>query len=548
MSDELDDVLNAVMGMANIFSDVANSQLQYAKAESAAKNKEKLAERAFQINEQNAMIKENKDALEEQNKAVATDIAKIIQEGLKYGTTLNEHIDLKDYEKTPGMKELIDDYGLTINKNLDINTRIYDSTVDAVNANAAKLKLGNMILDDLVEDIASFQKVEDMRMYLGKQMDNKTIYDIADVNKLIGRIRSGEFEGVSTEEGEQPDIISSTFFEENPAALQYMQDPSYLYGTDTRAPMDVLSKEISTEQAWLNLQQDKESKISGAKPGDINEAEQSFIYTSNIINDNLKAIGDLSASDESVKGLVNAMGGKIEPLTPAESNKMLIDTAAADEYLNQIETKILRALSYGVGNEKSGAEGADEVRKLIKEASNYSASPRVFGAPLTESDKKKRAAVYKLYKMLMPEDNEAVDIRTGFRKDARDNKTVYHQDSTGKLYESSSNLASYKDLQIDVGDEYYANISDNVVNSHRYLNAAFQSWWHIMSAHQEFIPEIMKTIEETPQIDIGAVDEGVSNPEAESLQSIHGKDKISAVDEEDLNTLELLRLVENLRA
>ena len=134
IADSKDDVLDFIVGIGNVANNMANSQLQFAKADAAALEKEKLYERRLKEEEKNAMLDLNIEYLAAANKEVAQDIERIYSDGLRYGTTLNEHVEMHPDFKTEEMTALLKDYGLNLNEDLSVSMGIYDSQVKAIEA------------------------------------------------------------------------------------------------------------------------------------------------------------------------------------------------------------------------------------------------------------------------------------------------------------------------------------------------------------------------------------------------------------------------------
>ena len=156
MSD-VEDILDGIVGIANVMSSVANSRLQFAEAEAARAHKEKLLDRqAFEKNQQDT-INQNIAYLRDQNKETAADIEATYKDGLKYGVTLNKHVKMHPKFKTGSeMDVLMENYGLSINDDLSISMDIFKTEVDAIEKNQARLKVGNTIQDVLTGMIFDF--------------------------------------------------------------------------------------------------------------------------------------------------------------------------------------------------------------------------------------------------------------------------------------------------------------------------------------------------------------------------------------------------------
>tara|TARA_R100000808_G_scaffold13572_1_gene32805 strand:+ start:8858 stop:10627 length:1770 start_codon:yes stop_codon:yes gene_type:complete len=293
---EIDDVLDFIVGIGNVANNMANSQLQFAKADAAALEKEKLYERRLKEEEKNAMLDLNIEYLAAANKEVAQDIERIYSDGLKYGTTLNEHVEMHPDFKTEEMTALLKDYGLNLNEDLSVSMGIYDSQVKAIEANHARLKVGNHVQDILTNMISDFQDVEDMRRYIGTELDKEGIYNLADINKFLKDVSEGKYtpglvtdtdilanespdiifdDGKSipyanyddlSDEGkaawknkfgdfqagsgpriDSEDIIEATFFQDKPWAEEYIQDQNFITGLNK-----VLSDELTIEAQLAN--------------------------------------------------------------------------------------------------------------------------------------------------------------------------------------------------------------------------------------------------------------------------------------------------------
>jgi len=395
----IDDILSGITGIANVMSNVAGANLQFAEADSARAHKEKLLERqAFEKNQQDT-INQNISYLTEQNKETAADIEATYKDGLKYGVTLNEHVLLHDKFKTGSeMSVLLEDYGLSINDDLSVSMGIFDTEIDAIEKNQARLKVGNEVQNLLTGMINDFQKVEDMRKFIGTGLDELGQYDLEDISAFIGKVQKGDFSpGIVTPdawseevfegldpallqnpEGDFPyynfedlpsdrqemwkdkfdsfsskgagsmidsdDIISKTFFQDNPWAKEYIMDQSYL----TRGNK-ILKDELALQSA--RSLSDKRKKMADA---DIFswEDEGAKLTTG---HKKIRAMDDLNDSRFGKKGdvdLNNAMGiamtgSDVYTFTASEAQKPKV----LGEYKSTMSQQVVNGMNWLTDNQ-----------------------------------------------------------------------------------------------------------------------------------------------------------------------------------------------------
>ena len=114
-----------------------------------------------------------------------------------------------------------------------------------------------------------------------------------------------------------------------------------------------------------------------------------------------------AARPEGERGYLNnflvAIDGKMSDLSPPASDPRLSTYDGADVYARDVEEKILKGLKYGLDNQVTLSGNEAELEKLV----DYGL------ANLTDRDAR-RATVYKIHKMLMPEEGEDNDP-AGFR-------------------------------------------------------------------------------------------------------------------------------------
>ena len=364
---EAEDFLDFLLGVTNAANNAVNSQLQYAEADAARLQKEKLIARADFETEKKDTVTRNLAHLKDSNTQVEREIQNTVNDGLKYGVSLNEYI--KEEFQTDEYKELMENYGVNINDRLMTSLDIFEGTQNAVGAHKDMLDVNNIILNKLDGMIQDFARVEDARKYLGKELGDSDIYDNADIEKFIADVSTGMYspniianetilEGLDpsliNNEGEVPyanyedlppekkdqykkifggsfttsekgptgevkyktinteDILESTFFSENPWAKDYVRDPSFIHGTDTRALAKVQSANLNLKSKVYDSNQDVLKSALDFKSWDENARIM------NAGHDNIKIYDD--ASDE--KGSANVPLNRKMGITP-NSSKLL---------------------------------------------------------------------------------------------------------------------------------------------------------------------------------------------------------------------------------
>ena len=124
---ELKDVLDFLEGMANVGNSMAQSNLQFAKAESAQLHREKMAENALKIKEEQLVLNQQNNNMQNVQKQQIAIINDFIDTGYDYGVSFNEHANLNDKDKTKEMQELIQTFDIHVNNDLSVSTGIYDT-------------------------------------------------------------------------------------------------------------------------------------------------------------------------------------------------------------------------------------------------------------------------------------------------------------------------------------------------------------------------------------------------------------------------------------
>ena len=537
----MDDFLDWWESITNFGLSVAQYQNSKAEAQANREHTEKLQERQIHAKAVQEVLKLDKNALDAGIKQNNKDIDESLRNLESFNVNGKSLYELPEKYQTDEAKQLWSDYGIEVDNNLNVT---FD-TGNTLRQNLERTKYVSGITREISKSLTDMEnKISGLQIHydnVEKKHGLNLVKDIEDYKKFIE-------DNAIIDYGDSIEAKGLGLFpQDDPTTAQ---DEGWLGTAFTSEEFMKGGEPLASKH--LNLQLAREAALGIDEAGELalaeNEArEDEWADTVAQINTRLKTVGDERTYDGQLNDMIKSIGGKLEPFIPSASNDRLKKNAVASEYLSSVEDKILASIKYGLEHENITGHNAKEIEKWvdygIADVKVESMDDRGRVIPVS---RRKRQAVHHIYKLMMPQAGEGEWL--GFRAEERTKKTVFGIDEFGDPIYSEGSSVAPKDMQINLGGEKLIGGVGFNENVWRYLNAMFDSWHAVYDGHK-YIQQINESWIRKGQFETPTVEEGV----APSLNTIEDPKKsmfyapYGSVEEEELNSLNLLRLSETIR-